>query len=505
MSQHPRSTVSLRPAVRPRRVSQQSSAGPVLANDSVQAPIEMAVRLISETAHDLRSPLASVAATMELIRNGQLGAVTSHQTDCLQAALRQCDYLNTLVGEMICADGLLSGGTTLQRRIVRREEIKALVFDATTAALANKRIELLFDGLDENTANVYVDPNMLCRLLVNLVINAERASSEQSSILIKARDDQEAGITRWSVVDCGGGMSTSQLRELQHASSAVSTTRPQPSVFAAGDRAASTGLGLIISRQLATLHFSNLIIRSREGSGTDVIFDTPLAHPSAVATSYARFRGRLNGPRIRPTAIDATAQSTAPIRIDAPSTWTEITLDFLGPPPRCPARVAIGTITITGEVSAELSEKIDRMLQSRLGRFEMVYRTTRRTWVWALDADHRSIVDRKKKIETAINVHHITAALLWSEPTIMPVGHRSLQSLLVDRMTTQALASTCSNANSTHLDRDSVRLGTEPIAASPIAATRLDEELRRLSNHLSRQSDRLKAQALAIRPPQIAE
>jgi hypothetical protein len=462
----------------------------------------MAVRLISETAHDLRSPLASVAATMELIRDGQLGAVTSHQTDCLQAALRQCDYLNTLVGELICADGLLSGGTTLQRRIVRREEIKQLVSDATTAALANKQIELLFDGLEENTANVYVDPNMLCRLLVNLVINAERASSDKSSILIKARDDQEAGISRWSVVDCGGGMSSTQLRELQHASSATSTTRPPLSGFAGSDHAASTGLGIIICRQLATLHFSNLVIRSREGSGTDVIFETPLAHPSAVATSYARFRGRLNGPRIRPTATDAVAPSTAPIRIDAPSTWTEITLDLLGPPPRCPARVAIGTIAITGEISADLSEKIDRTLQSRLGRFEMIYRTTRRTWVWALDADHRSIVGRKQQIDTAVNIHHGTATLSWSEPTIMPVGHRSLQSLLVDRMTTQALASTSSNANGTHLDRDSVRLGTEPIVASPVAATRLDEELRRLSDHLNRQSERLRAQARAIRPPQ---
>ena len=151
---------------------------------------------------------------------------------------------------------------------------------------------MLFDGLEENTANVYVDPNMLCRLLVNLVINAERASSDKSSILIKARDDQEAGISRWSVVDCGGGMSSTQLRELQHASSATSTTRPPLSGFAAGDHAASTGLGIIICRQLATLHFSNVVIGSREGSGTDVIFETPLAQRNCYgAEAEGKFLG----------------------------------------------------------------------------------------------------------------------------------------------------------------------------------------------------------------------
>ncbi|MCM2369314.1 sensor histidine kinase [Aporhodopirellula aestuarii] len=465
--------------------------------DRGDAPVEMAVRLISETAHDLRSPLASVAATMELIRDGQLGQVTSMQSDVLQAALKQCDYLNALVGEMLHADGLIGGTTTLHRRVVRRSDIRTMVSDATAAVLATKRIELLFDGMEGDAAAIFVDPMLLCRLLVNLVVNAERASGEDTTILIKAHDENELGVVRWSVVDCGGGMSGERLRQLADRD-AVSKRSSRDF----HDRGAGTGLGLMICRQLATLHYSDLKIRSRVGSGTDVMFETPLAHPTAVATAYARFRNQLFGPTMRPTATTPSSfDSDSSGRADASSSWEEVSLGFVGSGPRRDSRVAIGATTITGEKSAAVIDTFDRLLQSRLGRFEMSYRTTRRTWVWVLDADHRSAAERLRQMERSVGKQLENVEIVWSEPTIVPVGHRSLQSLLIDRMTTQALSAATSEIFGGSVDRDTVRPGTNPIVATPVAATRLDQELRRLTVRMKQNSERLKSQSASIRPP----
>ncbi|MFG0288896.1 MAG: sensor histidine kinase [Rhodopirellula sp. JB044] len=467
-----------------------------VVDESGSAPVELAVRLISETAHDLRSPLASVAATMELIRDGQLGEVTSMQDDVLQAALKQCDYLNALVGEMLHADGLLGGTTTLHRRVVRRSEIQTMVSDATAAVLATKRIELLFDGLDANVAPIYVDATLLCRLLVNLVVNAERASGEDSTILIKAHDDHECGVVRWSVVDCGGGISSEKMRELANPGAS-----PKRAKSDYGGRSTGTGLGLMICRQLATLHYSDLRIRSRVGSGTDVMFETPLAHPTAVATAYARFRNQIFGPAMRPKSIAGDLVPRQSDRSASASSWEEATLGFVGAGPRCASRVAIGTTSISGEHAAAAVDTFDRILQSRLGRFEMSYRTTRRTWVWVLDADHRTVADRLRKIDVSLGKLLENVDVTWSEPTVVPVGHRTLQSLLIDRMTTQALSAATSEIFGHAVDRDTVRPGTDPITSSPVAATRLDEELRRLTVRMRHHSERLKSQSAAMRPP----
>lgn len=473
--------------------------GRVNVEDQGTAPVEMAVRLISETAHDLRSPLASVAATMELIRDGQLGEITSMQNDVLQAALRQCDYLNALVGEMLHADGLIGGTTTMHRRVVRRSEIQEMVSDATAAVLATKRIELLFDGLDANASPIYVDATLLCRLLVNLVVNAERASGEDSTILIKAHDDHESGVARWSVVDCGGGISGERLRQLANPNLKAKSKRANADY---GERSSGTGLGLMICRQLATLHFSDLTIRSRVGSGTDVMFETPLAHPTAVATAFARFRNQVFGPTVRPTAVVPNANEVR-VRDGAAtaSSWEEVTLGFVGAPPRCGSRVAIGTTTIAGDKSSAAVDTFDRILQSRLGRFEMSYRTTRRTWVWVLDADHRNVGERLRQFDSSLGKLLENVEVTWGEPTVVPVGHRSLQSLLIDRMTTQALSAATSEIFGHAMDRDTVRPGTDPIASSPVAATRLDEELRRLTVRMKQHANRLKSQSAAMRPP----
>ncbi|TWT94223.1 sensor histidine kinase [Neorhodopirellula pilleata] len=454
-----------------------------LSMTAADGRVETAIRLISETAHDMRSPLASVTAAIEMLGEGVFGDLTNEQTECLHAALRQCGYLNTLVGEMMHADGLINGMTSLRRVAVDRRQIQTMVKDATAAILATKRIELLFDGVHEKTPPVYADPAVLCRLLVNLVVNSERASSEDRHILIRVKDDIDAGVARWSVVDYGRGMSPDQLAGLR---AGLHTEGTQ-----------GTGLGLMICRQLATLQFSDLTVRSRQGSGTDVTFTTPLANINAIATAYAKFRARvlaMNEPVVDHNQSD---QDTTLTRV---SNWSETSLGFTGNGPQRISRVAIGTLSISPEASLEETERFDQCLQRRLGRFELTYQTSRRGWIWVFDADHRGIEDRISQISRAFESELPRLNYVWGEPSIAPVHQRGLQRLLIDRMTKQSLSAAV-NANGGAVDQDSVRLGTQPITTTQVASSRLDEELRRLSARLRGQSKQFRHQAASLRPP----
>jgi hypothetical protein len=355
--------------------------------------------------------------------------------------------------------------------------------------LISKDIELIFDGIGDQSPQLYVDPSIVCRLLVNLVVNAERASDEGSHILIRLEDLIDEGLTRWSVVDCGQGMSAEQLDQCEGVHSERKTQ-------GTGLRTQGTGLGLMICRQLATLHFSNLTIRSRVGSGTDVTFETPIAQASAIASMYARFRARLSdSSNTPPVQIDPTER-----RPSKASSWIGRSLGYVGAGPQRVSRVAIGTLSVPHDSASEDIEQLDQLLQSRLGRFEMSYQTSRRSWVWVFDADHRNLRDRIAQISHAVSTHLPDFELVWGEPSVAPVNQRSLQRQLMDRMLKQTVLS-ASGASGGRIDHDTVRLGTEPIASTPIAASRLDEELRRLSRRLKGRTQQLRDQSKSLRPP----
>lgn len=62
---------------------------------------DAAVRRISETAHDLRSPLASIRKSIRSLHDGDLGPITSTQQGCLSATIDQCDRIDRMIGEMV--------------------------------------------------------------------------------------------------------------------------------------------------------------------------------------------------------------------------------------------------------------------------------------------------------------------------------------------------------------------------------------------------------------------
>ncbi len=64
---------------------------------------------MSETAHDIRSPLTTIRESVRLVHDGDLGAVNDDQKSCLAAAIDQCNCLDQMVGEMVQVERLRTG------------------------------------------------------------------------------------------------------------------------------------------------------------------------------------------------------------------------------------------------------------------------------------------------------------------------------------------------------------------------------------------------------------
>ena len=448
-------------------------------------------RLISETAHDLRAPLTTIRESVRLVRDGQLGAIGQQQRECLSAALDQCECVDQMVGEMLRLDQQQRGSVAAPvRRWVPIQEVRRAVDETLQPWAVPKRVCVLWDDVDEPNLSLFGDPLLLRRLLVNLLVNSIRATAEGGSVLVRLAPQRGGEAVRVSVIDQGRGISEAELHEVAQRQASEAT---------------SSGLGLIICRQLAALHFSPLHIRSRLGTGTEVSFELPSGGPTSVAAYWSRWRvaQRTPGkraPRHAELGSREPAAARAPRagrrgRLTPPSVQVELPCDQVRP--ACQQRLVAVVLTLGATMRRDSADAFDRILQQQQQTLDLVYRVEPRRWIWLVDSDLRDFGAHRERIAEVAGAHIENLRLSWSEPQSIPIDERRTAAQVSDLLVRQTLAQ-CTQASAG--DTDQVRLGTAPLSASPAASDRLDQQLHRLSSRMSDQSVRLRRQSLAIRP-----
>lgn len=402
------------------------------------------------------------------------------------------------------------GAPRANRRWITISEIRSTIDQTLRPWAMPRQIDVLWDaelragGSPKPT--VYADPSMIRRLVVNLVVNAIRASAEGQEVLIRFAAAKNGDFIRCSVVDRGHGIGPDDLKRI--ANHHVS--------FSGGE-----GLGMTICRQLAAVHFSSLEIRSKLGSGTQVSFELPAAGPRSVAIAWARWRdvmkkmasGAATRPLVRPTRRNdvtalpnlgqsgsAQAGSVQAIRLDSPADSVRSAtaqLHHCDTKPRVSDCFAAGIVTLGAAVSRQVADQFGDVLNRELQMFDMNYRVDTRQWVWVFDADQNSVGGRIESIDRTTQAGLEGVRSTWSEPQIIPVAFKNSMPRLSDMMVRQALSASTIDHGLAH---DEVRLGTAPISPSDSASQRLDQELRRLSQQMMAQTQRLKQQSMNLRP-----
>ena len=133
---------------------------------------------MSETAHDLRSPLTTVRESIRLIRNGDAGAVAPEQHVYLVSAMDQCDCMFQMIGEMVQLERLRTGTPRVDRKWVAISEIRKSIDETLRPWALPREIDVLWDIMLDPATLVYADVAMLRRLVVNLATNAIRVTPE---------------------------------------------------------------------------------------------------------------------------------------------------------------------------------------------------------------------------------------------------------------------------------------------------------------------------------------
>ncbi len=452
-----------------------------------------ASRILSETAHDLRSPLCTVQESIRMVANGELGAVNDTQSQCLVDALSVCDSLQRLVSDMLQLERLQAGRTRARRDWFDLKPVCIQVGRALDSLLRPRKLRLDLDGIEATTPLVFGDPNKVGRLLENLVSNATRVVAEGSTIRIQAQIATDRRSLRVSVIDEGKGIDGQAWQRL---------VKRGLSEFG------SEGLGFSICRQLAAAHHSPLMIYSREGWGTEVSFELPIGGLLSVASCWTQWRFNERS-RVIPRraselrdsdtnsalSSDTTTQPTnalsdlsdmGPQRSFVDDGVHLLLLHYDGPPPICRNSAAMLTVTAGATVPSHLVEAFDEKLQQDQRAFDFVYRASERRWVVIWDCDDNAIAER---IESATIVndggHRRSLRLRWSSARRLSLDSWHAATNLADMIARLSLGEL---EPAGLLDDDMSSDGTTLVPRSDIPESRLQTELHHLAKRIGRQS-----------------
>lgn len=140
---------------------------------------ELRTALLSAVSHDLRTPLASIKASVSSLRSRDVQWSAEETADFLEAIEGDTDRLNRLVGNLLDMSRLQAGALELTRHPVALEEVVAAAVDSLGPSAATVQVDV-----PEDLPLALVDPGLLERAVANLLANAVRWSPPGQPVVV---------------------------------------------------------------------------------------------------------------------------------------------------------------------------------------------------------------------------------------------------------------------------------------------------------------------------------
>ena len=224
--------------------------------------------LLGDVSHELRSPLARLSVSLELMRRGDHEAIERMQSDL--------DQLDKLIGELLMLTRVqLHDGSDGKTVFNLRKIVESIATDAT---FEGKNVEksVVVNHADDCMMNG--DPALVRSCIENVVRNALRYTKPQTNVEINlALRNGASAMADITVQDRGPGVPQESLPRLFEAFYRVSEARERES--------GGTGLGLSIAQKIVTLHGGTIAAQNRAGGGLMVEIRFPARKADSSSSS----------------------------------------------------------------------------------------------------------------------------------------------------------------------------------------------------------------------------
>jgi len=222
--------------------------------------------LMKMIVHDLKTPLTSVLATLEMLRDGDFGAVSEPQGRAISDAEGKAEDLLALIEDLLEVARIEEQTITLAPEPIAPAALLAEIVYDWGLRFQQEGTTATTDVADD--APVFTaDKVLIKRVLSNLVQNAIAHTASPVTLVLSARSDPQ-GIL-FTVADDGPGIPAEYQEIIFRKFERVRSPN--------APRVRSSGLGLTFCRLAVESHGGRIWVKSTEGQGSTFYVQLPLA------------------------------------------------------------------------------------------------------------------------------------------------------------------------------------------------------------------------------------
>ena len=229
---------------------------------TIERDLKLEHRLTGDVAHELRTPLMAVQATVEAMQDGVLPADDEH----LETVASEVRRLSRLVDAMLKLSRLENGTTELK---VERTDLVYLVKSLVSSQhqLFHERgLHLRFvDETPHGELFADVDADLLREAIVNLMSNAMRYTNSDGWVKVSLKQDRSDVLI--SVQDTGIGIAKEDIPQTFARFWRSDVSRERVS--------GGLGVGLAITKEIVDRHNGTILVESELGRGTTFTLRIP--------------------------------------------------------------------------------------------------------------------------------------------------------------------------------------------------------------------------------------
>ena len=230
------------------------------ATRDAQAATRIKTEFLANMSHEIRTPMTAILGFSENLLDPELAP---HERQmAIHTIRRNGEHLLQILNDILDISKIEAGKLEVERIDCSPVEIITDIHATMQTRAESKRLTFEIEGINDLPESIRTDPTRLRQILINLVSNAIKFTAG-GAVRIATRIERHEGKRaqlRVDVIDTGIGISPDQMDRLfePFTQADSSTTR----------RFGGTGLGLTISKRLATILGGDLSVSSKTGEGS---------------------------------------------------------------------------------------------------------------------------------------------------------------------------------------------------------------------------------------------
>ena len=229
---------------------------------SLEKDLKHERRLTSDVAHELRTPLMSMLATVEAMQDGVYPTDNEH----LETVASETRRLARLVQQMLDLSRMENHTAPMNIEPVDMVELVRGVVNAQEPLFHERDLRLRFaDETQGKMPFIKVDPDMITQCVINLMSNAMRYTPEGGWVVVTVGLDRKH--LTISVSDTGIGIAKEDLSRIFGRFWRADASRAR--------EAGGLGVGLAVTKQIVERHHGFISVESELEKGTTFTIHLP--------------------------------------------------------------------------------------------------------------------------------------------------------------------------------------------------------------------------------------